>query len=761
MTVSDVTESTAGISWTQGTDSVIVEYGPAGFFPGIGNEAGASGTIIKIQEPVIQSFALIGLTALTNYRVYVRRLCAPGVWGPNSLAAAFFTNCPPTLSEDFDTLNICPADCTEPCPLPGFWQNVPDDDYDWKVWTGQGLTYPVAGPPAAPEGAGNYLYFRNSCSPTGANGKKAILRTMCVEVSASATAACHFSFDLYMNTKTGLMSSLSLQASTDGGQTWATVKTWSGNRGKRWRSEYVNLNAYDGQVTVFQFVVTGVFGAYGDLAMDNLTFYGSTVAGTPDYEFFRDADGDGFGDPAQRVTLCNPNAPPGYVLGDSDCDDSDPDVFPGAQEILCNQKDDNCNGMADDAFIAAPTGTGAVICAGKTATLTANGTPAGQFFWFENATGGAPVSIGNTLVVNNLTVTKTFFLQDSLATGGCTSTRTPVTATVNPTPGLSLNTAPSICLGQSVNLAAMVTDTAGANGAYTWYFALPLIPANQLSSSFIVPPATTTYHILNKTNLGCADTASITVTVHPLPIVQIAQGDSIPVCLAKSVTLTANGTGAAPLAYTWNNGLNFQSIPVQASTTPGNTTTYTVTLTDGNGCKTLDLIKVHTLNNVTQTAIQSVQNPSVCGGADGSITLQPANGTPPYTFAWSGPSAGTMTGITGGGTIAGLKQGGYRVTVTDASGGGCSMVMPQIVLNAPGLSVEVDAVQHILCPGQNTGSIALDVNGTNPVIQWSNSQTTPTISNLAAGSYSVTITDGACVQTLSNLEISAPPPIQI
>lgn len=757
----NVTESSADISWTQGADSVIVEYGPAGFIPGNGNTAGMGSAIFKLQEPVAQPFPLAGLATLTEYRVYVRRRCAPGVWGPNSVAAEFFTNCPPTLSENFDTLATCPAGCADPCPLPVFWQNVPDDDYEWKVWTGPGLTYPIAGPPSAPSGTGNYLYFRNSCSPTGANGKTAALRTQCVAVLAPASSACHFSFDLYMNTKTGQMSSLALQASTDGGQNWTTVKTWSGNRGKLWRREYVNLNVYDGQVAVFQFVVTGVFGSYGDVAMDNLNFYGSTEAGTPEYEFFRDADGDGFGDAAQSVILCNPNAPPGYVLGDSDCDDSDPNTFPGAPEILCNQKDDNCNGMADDSFIAAPAGNSDVICAGETATLTANGTPLGQFFWYENASGGMPIVSGNVLALGNLFETTTFYLQDSLVSGGCASVRVPVTVTVHPTPQLAVSSMPSVCMGQSVNLAALVTDTAGANGVFSYYFALPLIPANQLSSPFIVPLATTTYYILSKTSFNCADTTSVTVTVHPLPTVQIAQGDSITICRGKSVTLMANGMGMMPLSYAWSNGLNFPNIPVQASTTPGTTTTYTVTVTDANGCQTLDFIKVHTLNNVTQTSIQNIQNPTVCGGTDGSITLQPLNGTPPYTFTWSGPTTGTMAGITGAGTIIGLQQGGYRVTVTDASGGGCSMVMPQIVLNSPGLSVEVQNITHVTCPGQNTGSISLDVSGTNPAIEWSNGQMTATVADLTAGSYSVTIADGNCVQTLDNLDITAPPPIEI
>ncbi|MBK7940008.1 MAG: T9SS type A sorting domain-containing protein [Lewinellaceae bacterium] len=765
VSVSAVTATSADISWTPGNpgDSLLIEYGAAGFYPGTGGTAGTGGTTILLKEPVLQPFALNGLSTLVHYEVYLRRLCAPGQWSANSEALRFFSNCPPTLLENPDTLATCAAGCTDPCPLPGLWQNVPDDDYEWKVWTGHGLTYPVAGPPAAPEGSGNYLYFRNSCSPTGANGKKAILRTLCVQVDAPAASACHFSLDLYMNTKTGAMGSLTLEVSTNGGQNWQTIKTWSGNQGKEWKREYLNLSAYHGQTALFQLTARGVFGAYGDIAVDNLTFYGSQEAGTPDYTFFRDADGDGYGDLTQRVILCNPNVPLGYVDNDDDCDDLNQAVFPGAPEILCNQTDENCNGMADDSAIATPSGVGTIICAGETAVLTATGAPAGQFYWFENAQGGLPLGEGPSLTLNNLGETRSFFLADSISAAGvgCASSRTAVVATVNPTPELLLPASPARCLGQAIDLETIpVVDSENTGAVHSWHNAFPPQPGNQLPNTLVQPAVSTTYYLLSATIAGCADTLPVTLTINPNPSIQILQGDSIVVCRGKSVNLSASASGAAPLAYTWSNGLNFPNIPVPANPAPGATVPYSVTVTDINGCKSSDLIKVHTLNNVTQTAVENVSNPTVCGGTNGSITLHPLDGTPPYTFLWSGASSGSLPGVSGSGTISGLKQGGYRVTVTDASGG-CSMVLPQIVLSAPGFSVQVDTIVGIGCPGEQTGSIQLAVSGVAPVILWSNGLSEPAISDLSGGLYSVTITDGNCVQTITNLEVTSPPPAQI
>src|SRR6185436_10973538 len=61
--------------------------------------------------------------------------------------------------------------------------------------------------------------------------------------------------------------------------------------------------------------------------------------------FYRDSDGDGYGDPADVLAACA--APPGYVTNNTDCNDVDPAMHPGAVEI-CDGKDNNCNGIVDE-----------------------------------------------------------------------------------------------------------------------------------------------------------------------------------------------------------------------------------------------------------------------------------------------------------------------------------------------------------------------------------------------------------------------------
>ncbi len=78
--------------------------------------------------------------------------------------------------------------------------------------------------------------------------------------------------------------------------------------------------------------------------------------------WFEDADADGYGDPASTTTACE--EPSGFTDDDSDCDDADADVNPGAAET-CNGIDDDCDGDVDEGFTAdcddlSCTGTGLI-----------------------------------------------------------------------------------------------------------------------------------------------------------------------------------------------------------------------------------------------------------------------------------------------------------------------------------------------------------------------------------------------------------------
>jgi len=742
-------------SGLSGQDIRLV-VGPEGFIP----ELGEGNVLI----PATTTVQLEDLEPLRSYQVFLGVACGPEGFFVYSAPLRFQTACPPQLLEDFNTLSDCSLDCETGCPLPGIWQNTAGDDFDWKIRSSAGLNFPTSGPKSPAGGSGSYLFFRNSCSPGGANGKKAVLRTRCLDILAVPGSPCHFSMEYYMNTKLGQMGRLSLEGSVDGGATWQTIKSWTGNQGKQWHKAYVDLSAYHQKTALFQLTAVGTFGAFGDISIDNLHFYGASPASSIEYTYYQDLDGDGFGNTAQYLISCLPAIPAGYTAVPGDCNDAVSFIYPGAPEIPCNGLDENCNGNQDAFFLAPPVlNPIAPVCQGDTVVLSVQNPMArGTYYWFNTASGGTPIASGPQLSIPAVQSTQTVWVLDSITNGGCASARTSGSILVLEKPALVLGSQPLTCPGSSLSLQSLIiNDLQQTTGSIRFHSALPANVGNLLPNQLIVNSDSLIF-ALKTTNEGCSNHLPILLKVRANPSVQITNGDSLTVCRGASVALSAQSPTA--VQYQWSTGGTFPQIQFQANNTQTSplTVPYSITVTDPFGCSASDTIQLQVLPSITQANIGPVVTVSFCGGNNGSISLQPLDGVAPFTFQWSGPnfSAGTLTGVgSGGTTLSNLTQGGYHVTISDQWG--CSLKTPPILVNGPLFTVQSVSLSAPKCTN-STGSITINASGTGLSYQWSSgAATTNQLTGLAPGIYSVTVTGGNCQQIIPNLELVAPPALQI
>lgn len=196
---------------------------------------------------------------------------------------------------------------------------------------------------------------------------------------------------------------------------------------------------------------------------------------------------------------------------------------------------------------------------------------------------------------------------------------------------------------------------------------------------------------------------------------------------ANDGTATANPTGGTSgYSYAWDNGASTQTIDNLA---PGN---YTVTVTDANGCTSVQTVVVNSFNCAI-AAETTVSNVTCAGAANGALTLALNGGTAPFTYLWSN---GETTA-----TISNLNGGNYTASVTDDNG--CQLITSATVAEpAPYSPLTVETVSPV-CPNDATGSATASISGgTAPYnFLWSNGQTSNMAVNLTAGNYGVTVTD--------------------
>jgi gliding motility-associated-like protein len=356
--------------------------------------------------------------------------------------------------------------------------------------------------------------------------------------------------------------------------------------------------------------------------------------------------------------------------------------------------------------------------------LVGGGTLPYSFSWSNGST--IEDLTGLTAGVYSVTVTDA---------NGCTIAATVTVGTDNI---LVLNTAvTNATCGQSNGVASV--SVSGGSGSFTYAWSTT---GNAASVSGLAA-GTYSVTVIDAVN-GCTATRTLAVSgTSSLAVVPSVTNAS---CGGTNGSISLAVSGGTPAyTYAWSNGA---STSTAANLAAG---TYSVTVNDANGCPQVLVVEVENDNN--SLGLLPSANNATCGQANGDATVSPLSGTAPFTYAWSNGSTAT--------TATNLAAGTYFVTVTDANG--CSEVATININNTNGPSVSVDNVVNVTCANGSTGSIAVVVSGgTAPYTYfWSNGSISRSVSNLPAGTYTVTVTDANGCQSSLAATVGTPDAIDV
>ncbi len=252
---------------------------------------------------------------------------------------------------------------------------------------------------------------------------------------------------------------------------------------------------------------------------------------------------------------------------------------------------------------------------------------------------------------------------------------------------------------------------------------------------------TTTYYRRVVTSGSLSDTSAvITKTVNPaISSSYSTTGVSCNGFSNGQASITPSG-GTTPFTYAWSTGATGTSV---AGLNAG---TYTCTVTDANGC-------THTRNfTITEpsalTAGSSSSNVLCNGASTGSASVSPSGGTPSYTYSWS-PSGGTAANANN------LTAGSYTCLITDANA--CTVAKTVTIIQPSAISITPSSV-NISCNGGASGSASVTVSGgsTPYAYAWSNGSSNSSVTSLASGTYTCTVTDANACTSVQSFTLTQP-----
>ena len=248
---------------------------------------------------------------------------------------------------------------------------------------------------------------------------------------------------------------------------------------------------------------------------------------------------------------------------------------------------------------------------------------------------------------------------------------------------------------------------------------------------------------------ACSGSTTFTIT-QPSSAVSVSVSNQTNVACfngnSGAVTVAGSG-GTIGYQYKIGNGA------LQNSGTFSGLTTglYTITVQDANGCTSTVPVTI-TGPSAALTGSITNQTQTGCGTSTGTVTVAGAGGTTGYQYKiGNGP-------LQGSGTFSGLAAGSYTITIQDANN--CTTTVPVTIVSPSGLTLSSTNQTNVLCFNGTTGSVTVaGANGT-PNYQYKIGngplQGSGIFTGLAAGSYVITVQDGANCTTTLNVNITGP-----
>lgn len=391
---------------------------------------------------------------------------------------------------------------------------------------------------------------------------------------------------------------------------------------------------------------------------------------------------------------------------------SDANSCPGSTTVTINEPTAiSVNTNSTPTSCGQLNGTVSVSASGGTGTLS--------YLWSPGGATSSTVS-GLSAGTYNVVVTDA---------NGCTSNGSATISNTNG-PDLALQSSSDVSCNGANDGQASVSAT-GGTGPYNYSW----IPGS-LSGASQSNLSGGNYTVTVTDASGCTDLLTITIN-EPAALVLNSNNVTAATCGSNDGQATVSATGGTgSYNYNWS-----PSGGTSATATNLAGGSYSVTVTDANSCSEVINITVPTTGGPI-LSVTNISDATCYGSSDGSATISASGGTSPYTYLWN-PSGGTSA------TANNLSAGSYTVSVTDAIG---CISLENVTIGEPNEILLSESITDEDC-GQSNGSISVGASGGtgNLTYLWNpGGETTPSISGLSGGSYSITVADqSGCTITSS------------